>query len=111
MGKIRTWFKKYSLVLVWLPFQAWIYEDYLRDPPGSFEYGHNQEEHLLLSIFLSLGELAVLYAILRPWSISFRSLRRILAALCLSLPWLIFSGTLSIHSGGVRHSFAMGCIR
>ena len=78
---------------------------YLGDPPdparvGTAAYGHNHPGALLHGVLLSLSELILLYAVLRPWSYR-RSWGRALAALALLLAWLIVAAVLALHAGPV----------
>ena len=54
----------------------------------SFEYTSNRPDQFVEILILSLGELAVLYLILRPWSYR-NSMMRSSVALFLLTPWLI----------------------
>lgn len=63
-------------------------------------YGHNHDGALGDGLVLTLIELAILVAILRPWSYD-RSWGRALVAVILLLPWTTLSMMLSMHQGGV----------
>ena len=90
------------LAAITMALIAW---SYWRDPfdpalEGTARYGHNHEGALLQGIGVTAVELAVLVAILRPWSYH-RSWQRALGALGLFFPWLLFSAMLTMHAGGV----------
>ncbi|HEY9883189.1 MAG TPA: hypothetical protein V6C98_06220 [Thermosynechococcaceae cyanobacterium] len=114
MSQIGTWFKKYSLVLVWLVFLLWMCHDYwIAYPPKLGDgHGHNRDGELYQNAVFSVLEVCVLYAILRPWSASVRSLKRFLAAFGLFFPWLCFFLLLTMHAGNVSmiHALWLACI-
>jgi hypothetical protein len=78
---------------------------YARDPydptlTDTHAYGHNAEGALQFGIGVSLVELLVLIAVLRPWKPG-PAWGRLLVALGLLLPWALFSAVLTMHSGDV----------
>ena len=80
-------------------------DSYIRDPPdpsliGTAAYGHNSEGSLLTMGIASAVELAILYAIVRPWSFH-RSIGRLALAVALLVPWAFVSVVITMHAGGV----------
>jgi hypothetical protein len=67
---------------------------------GTRAYGHNQFGALANGIMLTVLELVVLLAILRPWSYD-RSWGRSLVAALLLLPVTAFSMLMTMHAGGI----------
>jgi hypothetical protein len=67
---------------------------------GTRRYGHNYAGALGTGLLFVGIELAVLIAVLRPWSYC-RSWVRSLGGLVLLVPWTLISLVLSMHSGGV----------
>jgi hypothetical protein len=94
-----------GLLLLWLLVVALMVNDWRLDPydpsvVAEHPYGHNHAGALLDGVRATLVELAVVYAVLRPWSYR-RSWGRSLAALALLLPWTCFSVLIAIHAGGI----------
>jgi len=94
-----------GLPMLWLVVAVLMVRDDARDPyqpdrHGTGAYGHNYEGALVHGLGLTLLELAVLYAILRPWSYR-QSWARSALALLLFLPWTAFSMLMTMHAGGV----------
>jgi hypothetical protein len=76
-----------------------------RDPgptglAGDLPNWHNRPGELQTYLALTLGELAVVLAILRPRSYH-RSWGRAVMGGVIITPWLLLFGTMMIHSGGV----------
>ena len=97
--------KSYGLVLLWLVTALLMVRDDANDPynpslEGTARYGHNHQGALWQTLLLTVVELAVLYAILRPWSYR-RSWGRAVAALALFLPMAAFSTLMTMHAGGI----------
>ena len=76
-----------SLFCWWLISAVQMYVSHQQDS-YSFEYTSNRPDQFVEILILSLGELAVLYLILRPWSYR-NSMMRSSVALFLLTPWLI----------------------
>lgn len=92
-------------VALWAITAALMTRSYLQDPydpsrTGTSAYGHNHQGALLHGLGLSLVELIVLLAVLRPWSY-LRAWPRALGALALLVPWTGLSALLTMHAGGV----------
>src|SRR6185503_9781909 len=88
------------LPALWAAIALMMARDWSKDPydprlEGTDRYGHNGEGALGEILVLSLVELAVLLAILRPWSYD-RSWGRSLVATVLLLPWAMLSMVFSM---------------
>jgi hypothetical protein len=97
--------QNYGLAFMWLVTAFLMVRDDLNDPynpnlEGIASYGHNHQGALWQTMLITLLELAVLYAILRPWSYR-RSWGRAVAALALFLPVAAFSMLMTMHAGGI----------
>jgi hypothetical protein len=97
--------KNYGLVFLWLVTALLMVRDDANDPyspdlEGSARYGHNHQGALWQTLLITLVELAILYAFLRPWSYR-RSWGRAVAALALFLPLAAFSMLMTMHAGGI----------
>jgi hypothetical protein len=68
--------------------------------PGDLPNWHNRPGELSSFLGLTLIELAVILAILRPRSYA-HSWRRALAAVAVVTPWLVVFVAMMIHAGGV----------
>ena len=93
------------LPALWTLTAAWMAVSYARDPydpalADTRRYGHNGEGALQLGIVVSLVELLVLLAVLRPWKPG-PAWGRLFVALGLLLPWALFSAILTMHAGSV----------
>lgn len=108
----------YWIVVVGLMTGDWVGDPYPPERPYERAYGHNHDGALVDGIALASVELAVLLAILRPWSWD-RSWGRTLVALALLLPWTSLLMMMSMHAGGVivLHTLwlmtlvvALGCV-
>ena len=93
------------LPALWAATAFMMARDWAADPydpslVGTSSYGHNGEGALVDMLAMSAIELAVLVAILRPWSYD-RSWGRALLAAALLLPWTAVSMMLSMHAGGI----------
>jgi hypothetical protein len=88
------------LVVAGLMIRSWSNDPYDPTLVGTARYGHNHEGALVDGLEITLVELAVLLAILRPWSYA-RSWGRALVALALLLPWTALSMLLMMHQGGI----------
>jgi hypothetical protein len=94
------------LPALWVATASLMARDWTSDPynpslTGSDVYGHNHEGALVEGLVLTLIELAVLTAILRPWSYD-RSWGRSLVAAALLVPWAAISMIGSMHQGSIR---------
>jgi hypothetical protein len=93
------------LPALWVATASMMVHDWASDPydpvlTGTDRYGHNHESALVDGLVGTLIELAVLIAILRPWSYD-RSWGRSLVAAALLAPWTAISMVLSMHQGGI----------
>lgn len=93
------------LPALWAATASLMARDWADDPynpalTDTRRYGHNHEGALVDGLVITLIELAVLLAILRPWSYD-RSWGRALVAVALLAPWALVSMVLSMHQGGV----------
>ena len=68
--------------------------------PGDLPNWHNRSGDLPFFLGLMSAELAVLLAVLRPWSYH-HSWGRALSAALLITPWLFLGVVVLIHSGGI----------
>ncbi|MEO7733557.1 MAG: hypothetical protein ABIY55_21520, partial [Kofleriaceae bacterium] len=68
--------------------------------PDDFPNWHNRPGDLSAFVIMTVVELLVILAILRPWSYS-RSWKRPLFAATLFMPWLLLFGAVIVHSGGI----------
>jgi len=84
----------------WMMARDWASDPYDPVLSGTARYGHNHEGALVDGLVLTLVELAVLVAILRPWSYD-RSWGRSLVAVVLLAPWAFLSMVMSMHAGGI----------
>lgn len=89
----------------WALTAVMMVRDWLDDPydpqlEGTRRYGHNSEDALPNGLVLTLVELAILVAILRPWSYD-RSWGRALGAVALLAPWTMLSMLMTMHAGGI----------
>lgn len=84
----------------WMMTRSWANDPYDPALEGTARYGHNGEGALVVGLVITVIELAVLVAILRPWSYH-RSWGRSLVAVALLGPWATISMTLSMHQGGI----------
>jgi hypothetical protein len=94
-----------GLFMLWATTAAWMVLDYRADPPdptrsGPQTYGHNHDGALTIGLVMTVAELGLVIALLRPWSYE-RSWGRSLAMVMVLLPWLVFSTLMAIHAGGV----------
>ena len=92
-----------ALPVFWVLTAGLMARDWARDPyveSRSRDYGHNHEGALVDGLVFTLVELAVLVAILRPWSYE-RSWGRALVALALLVPWAGISMISTMHAGGI----------
>jgi hypothetical protein len=94
-----------ALPLFWALTALLMARDWANDPYdpklwGTDRYGHNHEGALVQGLSFTLVELAVLVAILRPWSYD-RSWARALVAVVLLTPWMMLSMLMSMHQGGI----------
>jgi hypothetical protein len=93
------------LPLLWLTTVMLMARSWAGDPhdpalEGTDRYGHNHDGALADGVVFTVIELAVLLAILRPWSYD-RSWGRSLAATVLLLPMTALSMLMSMHAGGI----------
>src|SRR5688572_6692398 len=88
------------LVVAGLMTRSWLNDPYDPTLEGTDRYGHNHEGALVDGLGITLVELAVLLAILRPWSYE-RSWGRAMVAVALLLPWTALSMFLTMHQGGI----------
>lgn len=98
---VRIW----PLVVAWGATAVFMVMDARRDPfnptlQGTARYGHNHAGALTQGLLVTLVELVVLTAILRPWSYR-QAWGRALVALAVLLPWTFASACLTMHAGGV----------
>ena len=94
-----------ALPAFWLLTAVMMARDWWNDPydprlEGTDAYGHNSEDALANGLVLTFFELAILVAILRPWSYD-RSWGRASIALALLLPWTLLWMLGAMHAGGV----------
>ena len=104
MRRTLLWFKRYSLLIVWLVFLAWMCHDYFTpDPPAVVSsYYYDQDRQLEQVIMVtSYGEFSMLDFILRPRAINRYSISRILGALCLSSFMMSVFAPHPMHSSNV----------
>jgi hypothetical protein len=88
------------LTTVILMVRSWAGDPYDPALEGTDRYGHNHDGALTDGVVFTVIELAVLLAILRPWSYD-RSWGRSLVATMLLLPVTAFSMLMSMHAGGI----------
>lgn len=69
-------------------------------PRGGESYGYNHPGVFWTALLLSVAELLVLLAVLRPWSYR-DSWGRSLVALILLTPWTFLNFVATMHAGGV----------
>jgi len=91
--------------LFWLLTAVLMSLNYSADPyspslEGASRYGHNHDGALTAGLSLTLVELFVVYAILRPSSYQ-RSWIRSVVALVVFVPWTACSVLMTMHAGGV----------
>jgi hypothetical protein len=94
-----------GLVLLWITAAAAMVLDHVGDPhdparEGTAAYGHNAPGSLELGLIVTLVELLIVWAILRPGSYR-RSWGRAVIALVLLGPWLAASLLMTMHAGGI----------
>ena len=94
-----------GLVGLWLIMLGLMIHSQIEDPPdptltGTAAYGHNSEGSLWQMGILSAVELAILYAIVRPWSFR-RSIGRLALAVALLVPWALVSMVITMHAGSI----------
>ncbi len=95
-----------ALPALWVILVALMARSYfIFDPPdpsltGTAAYGTNAEGYFTTFAVMSLVELAVFTAVLRPWSYR-RSIWRAVAALALAIIWLGPSSLITMHAGSV----------
>jgi hypothetical protein len=100
LKKIWRSLEYYSLVLSWLGFGWWMWQDYLRDPGQITTYGHNRPNEYWLHLKIGLVELVLLYLALYPWDkegLGWRMFFTLILWFC----WMCFLGFMTIHSGGM----------
>ncbi|GAC1351809.1 MAG: hypothetical protein NVSMB1_08440 [Polyangiales bacterium] len=95
----------FGLPMLWAVTALLMVRSHLADPfdPAVFAdhpYGHNRDGDLVSGLSVTLLELAVALAILRPWSCH-RSWGRSVVALVGFLPWSAFSLLLCMHAGKI----------
>ena len=81
----------------------WIEDPYYSVDPvakNSETYGHNQEHALTMGITFTLVELAVFYAIIRPWTFV-KSYKRVGMSVMVFLLWALISLFMSMHAGRI----------
>jgi len=90
---------------LWAIIVAWMAVAAARDPfdptrQGTSRYGHNDPGTLGLGIVVTLVELLLALAVLRPWKPG-PAWIRLGVALVLLVPWGLFSGIMCLHAGSV----------
>jgi hypothetical protein len=109
--KLTRFLRVYGLLLLAIIVSALMVRDWIRDPgptgrEGDLVNWHNAPGDLWTFGLLLAAEVAVLYAVLRPWSYR-RSWGRAVLALALCTPPLLIAIVLLIHSGGIMALHAL----
>jgi hypothetical protein len=94
-----------ALPALWAITAALMVRDHVADAydstrTGTDSYGHNHDGALLQGLGLTLLELVIIYALLRPRTYE-RSWSRPLGALFLLVPWTGLSMIMTMHAGGI----------
>jgi hypothetical protein len=101
-------------LLAWVVVTAEMVRGWQRDPynpalKGTDSYFHNPPGALGVGILFISIDIAVLYAVLRPWSYH-RSWPRALGALLLFTPWAALNTISLMHAGSVWATHVMAVL-
>jgi hypothetical protein len=93
-------------LLAWVAVAALMVRDDVNDPfdpqlTGTARYGHNHSGALVDVLVITVMELLVIYAILRPWSLDSSRWRRAMALALVFVPWTMISMLSAMHAGGI----------